>query len=111
MSDRPRRFRHYDDEFKRSAVQLCLKGEKTIPEIAEELGVSTGSLYGWRAQFLDESEGKLEAVGDELDGASIQELAAELKRLRRENAHLRTQREILKKAATILGEDPRSSMG
>ena len=46
-----------------------------------------------------------------MHGASIQELAAELKRLRKENAHLRTQREILKKAATILGEDPRNSMG
>ena len=56
MSTRPRRFRHYDEEFKRSAVQLCLKGEKTVAELAEELGVSTGSLYGWRSQFLDESE-------------------------------------------------------
>lgn len=111
MSNRPRRFRHYDEEFKRSAVQLCLKGERTVAELAEELGVSTGSLYGWRSQFLDESEGRLEAEGDEMDGASIQELAAELKRLRKENAHLRTQREILKKAATILGEDPRNSMG
>ncbi|MFM1560778.1 MAG: transposase [Roseibacillus sp.] len=56
MSNRPRRFRHYDEEFKRSAGQLCLKGEKTVAELAEELGVSTGSLYGWRSQFLDESE-------------------------------------------------------
>ena len=56
MSNRPRRFRHYDEEFRRSAGQLCLKGEKTVAELAEELGVSTGSLYGWRSQFLDESE-------------------------------------------------------
>ena len=56
MSNRPRRFRHYDEEFKRSAGQLCLKGEKTVAELAEEVGVSTGSLYGWRSQFLDESE-------------------------------------------------------
>ena len=57
MSNRPRRFRHYDEEFKRSAVQLCLKGEKTVAELAEELGVSTGSLYGWRSQFLELREG------------------------------------------------------
>ena len=110
MSKR-RRFRHYDEEFRRNAVQLCLKGEKKVPEIAEELGISTASLYGWRAQFLDESEGKLVAEGDELDGASVQELAAEIKRLRKENANLRTQREILKKAATILGENPHNGMG
>ena len=69
------------------------------------------STFSGQAQFLDQSEGRLEAEGDEMHGASIQELAAELKRLRKENAHLRTQREILKKAATILGEDPRNSMG
>ena len=57
MSNRPRRFRHYDEEFKRSAGQLCLKGEKTVAELAEELGVSTGSLYGWRSQFLELREG------------------------------------------------------
>jgi transposase-like protein len=44
MSTRPRRFRHYDEEFKRSAVQLCLKGEKTVAELAEELG--RGNLAG-----------------------------------------------------------------
>ena len=110
MSKQPRRFRHYDEEFKRSAVQLCLKGEKPVPQIAEELGVSSGSLYAWRAKFLEQSEGRLESEGDELDGASVGELAAELKRLRKENAHLRTQREILKKAATILGEAPRTGM-
>ena len=74
MSNRPRRFRHYDEEFKRSAGQLCLKGEKTVAELAEELGVSTGSLYGWRSQFLDQSEGRLEAEGDEMHVVELPEL-------------------------------------
>ena len=105
-----RRHRHHDEEFKRNAVALCLRAEKPVPQIAEELGISAACLYLWRAKFLDESEGKLDAPGDEFDGASAQELATEIKRLRKENAHLRTQREILKKAATILGEDPRGGM-
>jgi len=35
---------------------------------------------------------------------------AEIKKLERENEYLRRQREILKKAASILGEDPQLGM-
>ncbi len=71
MSNRPRRFRHYDEEFKRSAGQLCLKGEKTVAELAEELGVSTGSLYGWRSQFLEEEENRFASLGGEGEGSVV----------------------------------------
>ena len=51
------------------------------------------------------------AVGD--DGqpvASAKELWDDNQRLRHENAHLKRQREILKKAASILAEDPQLGM-
>ena len=51
------------------------------------------------------------AVGD--DGqprASAKELWDGNQKLRRENAHLKRQREILKKAASILAEDPQLGM-
>tara|TARA_B110000495_G_C22740414_1_gene434122 strand:+ start:203 stop:355 length:153 start_codon:yes stop_codon:yes gene_type:complete len=39
-------------------------------------------------------------------GASAKELWDENQKLKRENTYLRRQREILKKAASILAEDP-----
>ena len=39
-----------------------------------------------------------------------EEMAREIRRLNRENAYLRRQRDILKKAASILAEDPQLGM-
>ncbi len=39
-----------------------------------------------------------------------EEMAKEIRRLNQENAYLRRQREILKKAASILAEDPQLGM-
>ncbi len=44
----------------------------------------------------------------EAEGAETLEM--KVKRLKRENAYLRRQREILKKAASILAEDPQGGM-
>jgi transposase len=65
----------YSMEFKREAVKLLRSGERTVPVLARELGVSQGSLRTWSAQ-LDADEGKTEGLSSaERD---------ELKRLRRE---------------------------
>ena len=53
------------------------------------------------------------ARGIVLRGGSPQTVAdpaAEIRRLQRENEYLRRQREILKKAASILAEDPQLGM-
>jgi len=66
----------YTDEFKREAVKLLRNGDRTVPQLAKELGVSQGSLRTWSAQ-LAVDEGRAE-------GLSTVE-REELKRLRREN--------------------------
>ena len=43
-------------------------------------------------------------------GASAKELWDENQKLKRENAYFKRQREILKKAASILAEDPQLGM-
>ena len=100
----------YDDEFRWNAVDLYVNSSKSMTEIATELGISTGTLREWRRKILGGSGGEQGAVGTGESGADAEDLAAEIRRLRKENEHLRRQRDILKKAAAILGEDPHAGM-
>lgn len=108
----PKRRKNYTKEFREGAVDLVRTSDQPLSQVARELGVSVASLRNWKNQFLGASEGMADgAVGD--DGqpvASAKELWDDNQRLRRENAHLKRQREILKKAASILAEDPQLGM-
>ncbi len=82
----------YSSEFKLEAVRLLRTSDRTVPQLAKELGVSEGSLRNWSEQ-LDVDAGKKE-------GLSTSE-REELRRLRKENRILAEEREILKKAAAF----------
>jgi transposase-like protein len=47
----PRKYNRYDENFKRSAVELVLQGGKSVAIIATELGISTQSLKQWKKQL------------------------------------------------------------
>ena len=101
MNRSPRK--RYTPEFKAQAVELLALG-RPVAELAEELCVSPNLLYSWRSS----SQGA--QAGSE-GGRAVGELAAadDLRALRRENALLRQENDILKKAAVILGTRPQSS--
>ena len=88
--------RKFTREFKVSAVKLVNEQGYTIPQAAKSLGVEAASVRGWVARFS--AEPGLAPAGD---GA----LAAELQRLRKENARLLMEREILKKAAAFFARE------
>ena len=86
----------YPEDFRREALRLLRRGDRTIPELARDLGVSPQSLRNWSKQ-VDVDEGKREGLSsDERE---------ELRRLRRENRILQEEREILKKAAAFFAKD------
>ena len=88
--------RTYTREFKLSAVKLVNEQGYSIPEAARSLGVDPNCVRGWVGKFS--SEPGLAPAGE---GA----LAAELRRLRKENARLLMEREILKKAAQFFAKE------
>ena len=88
--------RKYTREFKISAVKLVNEQGYTIPDAAQSLGVDPNSVRGWMTRFG--SEPGLSPSGE---GA----MAAELRRLRKENARLLMEREILKKAAQFFAKE------
>ena len=89
--------KRYTAEFKAQAVELLSTG-KPVSQVAEELYISSNLLYHWRhsSQGAQLGSARAQAAGEQSE-------ADELRALRRENALLRQENDILKKAAVILG--------
>jgi transposase len=84
----------YPAEFRRQAIALVQRNpDKSIPDLAQELGVSHQSLRNW----LKQNDIDRGVCCDGLTTAERQELA----QLRRDNKRLAEEREILKKAAAF----------
>ena len=94
--------RKFDDTFKREAVQNWLHSGKSAEVIGQELGISAGLLYAWKKFFAPASAGG--RAGAEAKTGSLADLQIQLDEARRENRHLREQRDILKKTLGILSE-------
>jgi len=86
----------YDTDFKKRAVQMVATSQKPSSHIAKELGISSSTLHGWVKQFGAPTDTSGEAQ-------SHADLLAEIKKLKKDLAYVTEQREILKKAAVILG--------
>ena len=78
----------YDQDFKKNAVRLSFNSSKPVKIIASELGVPESALYRWRKLYTED--------GKQTPFASLE---AENRALKRENAELALERDMLKKAA------------
>jgi len=100
------------DEFRQQAVDLLLSSGRPVKAVAQELGIGAKSLQRWRDKAL--GNGRVAKAEPAQPGgrseAPIADAAGEIRRLQREVEYLRRQREILKKAMSILAEDPLSGM-
>jgi transposase-like protein len=93
MEQEPRRARRsFTDEFKSDAVALVLDEDRKIVDVADSLGIGEGTLGNWvRQARVDRGERA---------GLTTSE-RQELTELRRENARLRMERDLLKRATAF----------
>lgn len=91
----PRTRPPYDEEFRREAVQLLGRGERSLAEVSRELGISQQTLRNWRKQAGVEA-GKVEGL--------TRDEREELRRVKRELRVVTEEREILKKALAFFAK-------
>jgi len=87
--------KNFTKEFEKEAVRLAQTSERPQREIAQDLGVGLSTMVRWIGRSRDQ------AMDGPAESAVTEDMAAELKRLRRKNEILRQEREILKLAATF----------
>jgi transposase len=89
----------FTKEFKLEAVHLLEGSGRQAAEVARELGVRRNQLYKWQYEMRAKAERAFPGRGQH------PELADELTRLRRENARLQEERDILKKAMAFFAKE------
>jgi transposase len=88
----------YTEEFKREAIRLA-KERGNIAQTARDLGISDNTLQGWKSQMDKTPDNPFPGNGHPRD--------AELVQLKRENARLKEEVAILKKAMGIFTSRPK----
>jgi transposase len=97
MGTKPKQ-RTYTAEFKREAVRLLETSGKSGAQLAQELGISDGSLYTWRKQLAEHGEVAFPGKGHQPNAEE------ELRQLRSEVEKLRQERDMREKAIAIFSQ-------
>lgn len=94
--------RKFSPEFMAEAVELCRVGDRSITQVATDLDLTESALRRW-VRRDDEAKTSAAARSTSSDLSSSER--SELQRLRKENARLQMEREILKKAAAFFAKE------
>jgi transposase-like protein len=97
----------YTEEYRQQALELWRKSGRSAAKVAAELGIRPSLLYKWSTDARQAGEAPSQAARG---ARSLEQLEAENRRLREENAKLLEQREVLKKSLGILSEPPPRGM-
>ena len=89
------------EAFRREAVRLADQPGRTATEVAQELGIHVGQIYNWRTQFNKLSKKQFTVA----DGTNYsKEELAEIRKLKKEVADLKEERDFLKKATAYFAK-------
>ena len=81
----------YDEDFKKNAVKLSYATPKKMTDFAADLGINVSLIYNWRRIYTE--EGYKTKIAEQQDS---------LRQLQLENAELKMENEMLKKAAAYV---------
>ena len=84
--------RKYDPAFREGAVRIVRETGKTVAQVADDLGINAGTLRAWVSR--DRA-----ARGEKHDPTKVD--ADYVRRLERENAELRMERDVLKRSVVL----------
>jgi len=90
--------RSFSKEFKLEAVRLVVEGGVRIAQASRDLGIRPALLGRWKQEYDQDQADAFPGKGQ------LKPVDEELRQLRRENARLRMERDILKKAAVIFSK-------
>jgi len=93
--------RKYDKQFKEEAVRLVTEGGRKVTEVARSLGIHENLLRTWKRKHREDPSGSFPGKGH------VKPQDEELRKLQKENANLKEDREILKKALAIFSKHPK----
>lgn len=96
----PKSHQQYTDEQKQQAIQIALQSDKSVCQVAQDLGINQTTLCRWVRQARVDAQPHC-APGAPLTTDERQELA----RLRRQVKQLEMERDFLKKAAAFFARD------
>lgn len=85
-------------------MKLAVESNQPIAQTARALGVNSNTLHTWLRKYQSQQETNTTGYLDKVNDLHLYE---ELKQLRRENATLKEEREILKKAAAFFAKESR----
>ena len=95
----------YSEQFKRDAVALYENNEDlSLHAASAELGVNRSSLFSWLQQYGTGKRARTKAMRDNAKETTDSE---RIRQLEKENAKLREERDILRKAAKYFAEETR----
>lgn len=100
MTQKRKPYKTYPKEFKLEAIRLMKESDRPASEVARELGIRRNQLYKWAEQLTEDGEQAFKGRG-----RPKKENQQQLTTLKQENARLREEVEILKKAAAYFARD------
>jgi len=95
------RRRKYDRQFKIEAVRLVTEEGRKASEVARDLGIHVNLIYLWKKQLAEDPKEAFPGRG------KLKASEAEFRKLQRELADVKEERDILKKALAIFSRKPR----
>lgn len=96
-----RKRKKYTREFKLEAVRLSEESELSLVELAAELGIHANTLGKWRRELAVDGRDAFPGQGH------LKPADEELRRLQRELARVKEERDILKKAISYFARESR----